>query len=62
MGAGITNPKKVYDCLGSENRSVDDIMTLTGLSLVQVRAALLDLLLSGQILEKGKGYYSRADF
>lgn len=62
MGAGITNPKKVYDCLGSENRSVDDIMTQTGLSLVQVRAALLDLLLSGQILEKGKGYYSRADF
>lgn len=59
---GLSVSQKIYACMDENGRSVDEILARTGFSLVQVRAALLELLFDGKILEKGKGYYIRADF
>ena len=53
-------PKKnlVYSCLDPVGKTIEEIMELTGLSLVQVRTELLELLMEDQIRESAKGYYS----
>ncbi|MBP3701670.1 MAG: DNA-processing protein DprA [Lachnospiraceae bacterium] len=53
-----TEKNSVYSCLDSVEKTVEEIMTLTGLPLAAVRMQLLELLLEDQITETVKGYYS----
>lgn len=56
-----TNPgigKEIYCCLDTDGKTIEQLMSQTGLSLAQVQMELLDLLMEDKIVEPSKGYYS----
>ena len=54
----VKERNRVYSCLDSMGKTLEEIMNLTGLSLDVVRKDLLELLLEDQIRECAPGYYS----
>lgn len=49
----------VYSCLDCQGKTIEELMTLTGLTLSQVRMELLELLMTDRAAETAKGYYVR---
>ena len=49
----------VYSCLDYRGKTIEELITLTGLPLNGVRTELLRLLTTGRITETARGYYAR---